>query len=219
MTPGPDHFTQQPFFIVLAILSAVLTIGFYWGNRINRTRFESIFDELIEMIKPEKKESGNIGGTKEYYCNFSLKKESPLERIDAKFTFLPRHLLFYLPIAMLIDKYDRLLMAFHFKEKFRDEGHIIAADYAKLGTAKITDSDQMNKSFIKWGNQDCYIYYRHKKTYDKLKELIDNIGDPGTVKHITLVPGQKKCFVFLVPQKGLVAKDLTPIYQWILALE
>jgi hypothetical protein len=64
-----------------------------------------------------------------------------------------------------------------------------------------------------------YFYYRSKKTYDRLKELIDSIDDPGVVKHIALLPGQKKCFVFLIPQKGRVAKDLAPIYQWLLALD
>jgi hypothetical protein len=217
--PGPEISSQQPFFFILALISAVLTIGYYWGNRINRKRFESVFDELIEMIKPEKQEHGNIGGTKEYYCNFSLKTGSPLERIDAKFTFLPRHLWPYLPIALLIDKYDGLLIALHFKEKLRDEAHIIEADYVKLRKAKIVNWDQMNKAFIKWGKHDYYIYYNSKKSYDRLKGLIDNVGDPGVVKHIALLPGQKKCFIFLIPQKGRVAKDLAPIYQWLLALD
>lgn len=217
--PGSEHFSQQPFFFFLAIVSAVLTIGFYWGNRINKKRFESILDELIDIIKPEKQEYGNIGGTKEYYCDFTMRKSSPLERVDAKFTFLPRHLWPYLPIALLIDKYDSLLMALHFKEKLRDEGHIIEVDYAKLGKAKIANADQLNKAFVKWGKHNYDVYYRSKKTYDRLKELMDRIDDPGLVKHIALLPGQKKCFIFLVPQKGRIAKDLASIYQWMLALD
>jgi hypothetical protein len=216
---GLEPFTQQPAFFVLVLISVFLTIGYCWGNHINRKRFEAIFDELIEVIKPEKKEHGNIGGTREYYCDFSLRKGSPLERIDAKFTFLPRHLLPYLPIILLIDKYDGLLMALHFKEKLRDEGHIIEADYAKLRKAKIVNIDQLQKVIIKWGQLEYYVYYRSKKTYDRLKVLIDSIDDPGVVKHIALVPGQKKCFVFLVPKKGHVVKDLAPIYQWLLALD
>lgn len=217
--PGSEHFSQQPFFFVLALISAILTISYYWGNNINKKRFESIFKELIEVIKPEKQEYGNIGGTRQYYCDFTLKKESPLERVDAQFTFLPRHLLPYLPIALLIDKYDGLLMALHFKEKLRDEGHIIQADYAELRKAKIANADQLNKAFIKWGTQNYDIYYKSKKTYDRLKRLVDSIDDPGIVKHIALLPDQKKCFVFLVPKKGLVVKNLTPIYRWMLALD
>ena len=216
---GSEPFTQQPVFFVLALISAVLTIGYFWGNRINRKRFEAIFDELVEMIKPEKQEYGNIGGTNEYYCDFNLRKGSPLTRIDAKFTFLPRHLWPYFPIALLIDKYDGLLMALHFKEKLHDEAHIIEVDYAQLRKAKIANLEQLNKAFIKWRNREYNIYYRSKKTYERLKALVEKVEDPGGIKHIAMLPDQKKCFIFLVPQKGRVAKDLTPIYQWLLVLD
>jgi hypothetical protein len=204
---------------VFAVISVILTVGYYWGNYINRKRFEAAYDELVEMIQPEKKEYGNIGGTREYYCNFSLRKGSPLERIDAKFTFLPRNLWPYLPIALLIDKYDSLLMALHFKEKLRDEGHIIEAEYAKLRRAKIERIDELQKVILKWGARDYFVYYRSKKSFERMKVLIDHIGDPGVVRHIALLPGQKRCFVLLTPQKGRVAKDLAPVYQWLLALD
>ncbi|MDO9559474.1 MAG: hypothetical protein Q7I89_07275 [Syntrophales bacterium] len=216
---GTEQASQHPVFFVLALISAVLTIGYFLGNRHNKQLFLAIFEELTAVIKPEHKEYGNIGGSKEYYTNFTLQKESPLARIDAKFTFLPRQLWPYLPIALLIDKYDSLLMALHFKEKLRDEGHIIEADYAKLRKAKIANVDQLNKALIKWGKHDYNIYYRSKKTYDRLKELIDRIDDPGVIRHIALIPGQKKCFIFMIPRKGQVAKDLAPVYQWMLSLD
>lgn len=216
---GSEPFTQHPLFLVLAVISAVLTVGYYWGSTVNRKRFEAAFDELAEVIKPEKKEYGNIGGTREFYCNFSLKKGSGLDRIDAKFTFLPRQLLPYLPIALYTDKFDTLLIALHFKEKLRDEGHIIESGYAGLWRAKIDDIEELQKAVVKWGRTECFVYYRSKKTYDRLKALIDSIDDPGSVKHIAMISGQKKCFVMMVPQKGRVAKDLTPVYRWLLALE
>jgi hypothetical protein len=201
---GNEQASQHPVFFVLALISAVLTIGFFWGNRQNKQLFLAIFEELTAVIKPEHKEYGNIGVSKEYYVDFTLQKESPLARIDARFTFLPRQLLPYLPIALLIDKYDRLLLALHFKEKLRDEGHIIEVAYAEARTAKIVDVD---------------MYYKSKKTYERFKELIDKIGDPGVIRHIALLPGQKKCFIFMIPRKGQVAKDLAPVYQWMLSLD
>lgn len=216
---GHEQVSQQPVFFVLALISVVLTIGYYWGNRKNKQLFLAIFEELAAVIKPEHKEYGNIGGTKEYYTDFTLQKESPLARIDARFTFLPRHLLPYLPIALLIDKSDRLLLALHFKEKLRDEGHIIEADYAEARTAKIVNADQFNKVFIKWGKYDYYMYYNSKKTYERFKELIDKMDDPGVIRHIALIPDQKKCFIFMIPRKGQVAKDLAPVYQWMLSLD
>jgi hypothetical protein len=216
---GNEQASQHPVFFVLALISAVLTIGFFWGNRQNKQLFLAIFEELTAVIKPEHKEYGNIGVSKEYYVDFTLQKESPLARIDARFTFLPRQLLPYLPIALLIDKYDRLLLALHFKEKLRDEGHIIEVAYAEARTAKIVDVDQLNKVFIKWGKNDYNMYYKSKKTYERFRELIDKMDDPGVIRHIALLPGQKKCFIFMIARKGQVAKDLAPVYQWMLSLD
>lgn len=216
--PGQE-VTHQPLFFVLAVISAVLTVGFYIGNSLNKKLFEKIYDELAQVINPEKKEYGNIGGSKEYYCDFSMPKASPLEKIDVKFTLLPRHIWPYLPLAMLLDKYDKLLMAMHFKQKLRDEGHLIEVKYAKFSTVKIANSDQLNKTFIKWGGHDFHIYYRGKKTYERFLELIDKKGDPGVIRHVALVPGQKKCFVFMIPRKGQIVKDLPPVYNWLLSLD
>jgi hypothetical protein len=216
---GHEQATQQPFLFVLALISAVLTIGYFWGNRHNKQLFLAVFEELAAVIKPEQKEYGNIGGTREYYVDFTLQKESPLARIDAKFTFLPRHLWPYLPIALLTDKYDTLLMAVHFKETLRDEGHIIEANYAKLGKAKIANIDQLNKVFTKWGKCEYSLYYKNKNTYEKFMKLINKIEDPGVIRHIALLPGQKKCFILMISRKGQIAKDLAPVYQWMLSLD
>jgi hypothetical protein len=208
----------QPMFVALALLSAVFTIGYFWGNRFNRKLFLALYDELTEVIKPENREYGNIGGTGEYYANFRLNKESSLERIEAKLTFLPRNMWPYLPFAMLIDKYDKLLLVFHVKQKLSDEGHIIEAAYAKTWKARIANIDQLNKMNVKWGKHDYYMYWRSKKTYARFKELIDTISDPGGIRHIACIADQKKCFIFMVPLKGHLAKDLTQVYQWILSL-
>jgi len=216
---GHEQASQHPVFFVLALISAVLTIGFFWGNRQNKQLFLAIFEELAAVIKPEHKEYGNIGVSKEYYTDFTLQKESSLARIDARFTFLPRQLLPYLPIALLIDKSDRLLIALHFKEKLRDEGHIIEVAYAEARTAKIVGADQLNKVFVKWGKYNYNMYYKSKKTHERFKELIDKIDDPGVIRHIALLPDQKKCFIFMIPRKGQVAKDLAPVYQWMLSLD
>jgi hypothetical protein len=204
---------QQPMFVALALLSAVFTIGYFWGNRFNRKLFLALYDELTEVIKPENREYGNIGGTGEYYANFRLNKESSLERIEAKFTFLPRNMWPYLPFAMLVDKYDKLLLVFHFKEMQYNDGHVIETGYAKSRRAKIGDIDQFNKVNAKWGKHDFYVYWKTKKTYGRFKDLMNATGDPGGIRHIAYLPDQKKCFIYMAPQKGHLVKDLSQIYQ------
>jgi hypothetical protein len=217
--PAFEQMTQQPVFFALAVISVVLTVGYYWGSSANRKLFFAIYDELSQVIRPTAKNYGNIGGSKEYYANFTLHKESPLAKVDAKFTFLPRQLWPYLPIAMLVDKYDQLLVALHFKQKLREEGHLIEAEYMAARTARIANSDKFNLENLKWGSRNFRIYYKNKKTGDRFKELVGSMDDPGVVRHIALLPEQKKCFVFLIPRKGRVAKDMAPVYRWLLDAE
>lgn len=215
---GYEQFSQQPILFILAVLSAIFTIGYFWGKRDNKNLFQTIFNELIDVLKPEDQEFGNIGGTSEYYADFKFRKDSPLTHVDAKVTLLPRHLLPYLPIAILRDKYDKLLIALHMKRKPGEGGHLIEVKYAKSRMAKITNADQLDKGTVKWGKYDFRIYCKSAKTRDMFKEFIAKHRDPGGIKHIEFVPGKKKCFIFMIPQKGQVAKDLTPVYQWILSL-
>jgi len=215
---GSEQAPQNPIFFILALISVVLTIGYFLGNRFNKKLFLAVHDELIGVIKPEDQEYGAIGGTGEYYSNFTPPKASPVARVDAKFSFLPRHLWPYLPIAMLIEKYDTLLIALQFKEKPRLEGHLIETGYAKSRKAKIPFEDQLNEVKVTWGKHNYYIYSKSKKMHARFKELIHNISEPAVIRHIAFIPGQKKCFIFLVLKKGQVGNELDLIYQRILSL-
>lgn len=208
---------QQPIFVALALLSAVFTIGYFWGNRFNRKLFLALYDELAEVIKPEKREYGNIGGTGEYYADFRMNKESSLNRIEAKFTFLPRSMWPYLPFAMLVDKFDKLLLVFHFKESLPYDGHIIETVYAKSRKANVADIDQLNRTNTQWGKHDFYVYWKTKKTFQRFKELMNTTGDPGGIRHIAFIPDQKRCFIYMAVQRGRMAKDLSYIYQRMLS--
>ena len=215
---GHEQITQQPVFFILAVLSCFFTIGYFLGKRKNKNLFLTIFNELIDVIKPENQTYGVIGGTSDYYADFNLKRENPFARIDAKVTLLPRHLWPYLPIAIIRDKYDKLLIAMHLKHKLREEGHLIEDNYAKSRKAKIANIDKLINANVKWGEHDFRIYCKSRKMREEFKEFINNNSNPGTIRHITFIPNQKKCFIFMIPQKGKVAKDLAPVYQWILSL-
>jgi len=54
--------------------------------------------------------------------------------------------------------------------------------------------------------------------YDFLMEFIYNNPDPGVIRHIAITPKQRKGFIFMIPQKGQVAKYLAPTYQLIISI-
>jgi hypothetical protein len=53
------------------------------------------------------------------------------------------------------------------------------------------------------------------ETHGRLVTFMAQNPDPGILRHIAIVPGEKKCFIFMIPRKGQVARYLAPVYRWL----
>lgn len=209
------HIVTQPVFFLFIAFSCILTIGYFWGRRQNKRVFLAAFNDLVDVVKPDDQTFTNIGGVVGYHANLFIKKRGPISQIDATITLLPRHSWLYMPISKLIMKYDRLFITFYMRHRPPAEAHLIEAKYASFRGPKITNVHRFDREEITWGAYDFYLYYERAEMHDHFMKFIDNNPDPGLVRHIAIVPGQRKCFIFMIPQKGQVKKDLAPIYQWI----
>jgi hypothetical protein len=56
------------------------------------------------------------------------------------------------------------------------------------------------------------------KMYDFFVEFVNNNPEPGIIRHIAIIPKQRKGFIFMIPEKGQVAKYLAPVYQLIMSI-
>ncbi|MFB0519847.1 MAG: hypothetical protein ACETWD_00260 [Desulfatiglandales bacterium] len=209
------HIVTQPVFFLFIAFSCILTIGYFWGRRQNKRVFLSAFNDLVDVVKPDDQTFTNIGGVVGYHANLFIKKRGPISQVDATITLLPRHSWLYMPISKLIMKYDRLFITLYMRHRPPAEAHLIEAKYASFRGPKITNVHRFDREEITWGAYDFYLYYERAEMHDHFMKFIDNNPDPGLVRHIAIVPGQRKCFIFMIPQKGQVKKDLAPIYQWI----
>jgi hypothetical protein len=209
------HIVTQPVFFLFIAFSCILTIGYFWGRRQNKRVFLSAFNDLVDVVKPDDQTFTNIGGVVGYHANLFIKKRGPISQVDATITLLPRHSWLYMPISKLIMKYDRLFITLYMRHRPPAEAHLIEAKYASFRGPKITNVHRFDREEITWGAYDFYLYYERAEMHDHFMKFIDNNPDPGLVRHIAIVPGQRKGFIFMIPQKGQVKKDLTPIYQWI----
>ena len=212
---GHGHIVTQPVFFLFIAFSCVLTVGYFWGRRENKRVFLSAFDDLVEVVKPDEQTFTNIGGVVGYHANLLIKKKSPFSQIDATITLLPRHSWLYIPISKLIMRYDRLFITLYLRHRPPGEAHLIEVKYASFRGPKITNTHRLDRREIKWGGYDFYLYYERVDMCDHFMKFIDNNPDPGIIRHIAIVPDQKSCFIFMIPQKGQVKKGLAPIYRWI----
>ncbi len=211
-----DYIITQPAFFAFVAFSFLLTLGYFWGRRQNKKIFLSAFNDIMEVFRPDDQTFTNIGGAIGYHANLYFKKKGFfLSRVDATITMLPRHSWLYFPISKLIRKYDRLFIEMYLKNKPQEECHIIEKQYSRFAGAKITGEGRLNKETVTWGAYTFYLYYETAETHTRLMKFIERNPDPGVIRHIAVVPEQKKCFLFMIPRKGQVAKSLSPVYQWL----
>ncbi len=213
-----EYIAMQPLFYLFIAFSVLLAYGYFWGKRMNHRLFLSAFNDLVGVIKPEDQTFTNIGGLIGYHANFITKKNSAVARVDATITFLPRQSWLYFPLSKLIRKWDRLFITLYLSKAPPEEGHLIETKYAAFRGPKITNADRLNREKIRWGGYDFYLYYESAKIRDALLMFTRKNNDPGTIRHIAIVPSETKCFVFIIPRKGQVATYFRPVYQWVPSL-
>jgi len=211
-----EHLITQPVFFLFVAFSFLLTLGYFWGRRHNRDIYLSVFNDLVDIVKPDDQTFTNIGGAIGYHANLHIKKKgAPISRVDATITLLPRHSWLYLPISKLIRRYDRLFITVHMKQPPPEEVHLIEHFYDGFRKSKITNADRLNREDIKWGDLDFRLYYESTAMRDKIMKFMEAHTEPGTIRHIALVPEQKSGFIFMIPKKDEVARYLKPAYDYI----
>jgi hypothetical protein len=210
-----EHLIGEPLFYLFVAFSFLLGLGYFWGKRINNRLFLSAFNDLVEVVKPVDQKFTNIGGLIGHHANLLPPKQAPAERVDATITFLPRQAWLWMPISKLIRKYDRLFITIHLRREPVKEGHLIEKGYARFRGPKITNEERLRKEAITWGGREFWLYYENNAIRDHLLRFVRDQETPGELRHIAVVPDQKKCFVFLIPRMGEVARTFGPVYRWI----
>ena len=210
-----EEIITQPLFYLFVVCSALLGIAFFRGKRVNERMFRDAFQDLVAVIRPQDQTFTNIGGTIGYHARLVTRKTDPVTLVEATITFLPRQALLWMPISLLIRKYDRLFITFHLRHQPLAEGHLIETAYARFRGPKITNADRLQQEAVRWGNNDFLLYYSNETIRQRLRQFLNRNQTPGAIRHIALVPEQKKAFVFMIPTRGQVAAGLAPVYQWL----
>jgi hypothetical protein len=213
-----SDIVTQPLFYLFIAFTAMLSLGYLWGRRTNKRVFLSAFNALVDIVGPDDQTFTNIGGLVGYHANLLIRRKSLISRVDATITLLPRHSLLYLPFSKLIMRHDRLFVSIHLKSALPGEAHLIEAGYAGFRGPKIQNAKRLTRREVRWGNYDFLLYYERVTMHDRLTEYMQAHPDPGVVRHIALVPDQRKCFVFMIPERNMVKGDFEPVYQWIQAI-
>jgi len=213
-----NGYVTAPVLFLIIAFTGLVTYGIYWGVRHNRRVLLTVFNSLIAVIKPHDTAFTSIGGCVGCHARLYPREQSPVTQIDATLTLLPRHSWLYMPISFLIMRYDRLFITVHVTARFPGEGHLIETGYARFRGPEITNAWKMTRDTVRWGHHIFYLYYDSYKVRDRLYGLLRQNHDPGAVRHIALVPDQRKGFIFMIPGEGHVGRSFAPVYDWMSAL-
>jgi hypothetical protein len=211
-----EHIVHQPVFFLFIAFSFLLTFGYFWGRRHNRNISMSALENLVTIVKPDDQTFTNIGGAIGYHANLFVKRKgAAISRVDATLTMLPRHSWLYMPISKITRRYDRFFITLFLKRPPPEEAHLIEGGYSRFKGSKIANARRLKCEDILWGELPFFLYYESTAMRDRIMGFVADNPDPGTVRHIALVPEQKKSFIFMIPKRGSVARYLAPIYRWI----
>jgi len=212
-----DEQTSGIAFLLVPLIfavSAYIAIGFHRGKKKNREICLSTFSDLMEVFKPDDQTFTNIGGIVGHHATFNFQENGPIYEIDATITLLPRHAPLYIPVSKLLIRSDRLFITFYMRTSPPGEGHLIEKSYDGIRGHEITNAARLDREEVVWGAHTFSLYYDRVMICAPLKQLMKSHPDPGTIKHIALIPDLKKGFIFMIPGEEAVRRNLEPVFRW-----
>lgn len=210
-----NNIIAQPAFFLFVAGTFLLAIGYFQGRRRNRAIVFGAFEELAEVLQPQDQTYTNIGGAIGYHADIVPHKGSVVSKAQVTLTLLPRQSWLYLPISLLLRRWDRLYLTLHMSKTPPSEGHLIDAGYHRFRAPAITNESRMKQETVEWGGRHFLLLYMKKNTRDHFARLMEALRDPAGIKHIAFVPHQKRCFVFMVPYRRTVKASLGPVFGWL----
>jgi len=201
--------------IVIVAIGAFIVFSFHSGKRKNREICTAIFNELIKIFKPDDQTFTNIGGVVGHHGTFSFKERGLVSRIDVTLTLLPRQAPLYMPISKFLMRNDRLFISVYMRYPPPGEGHIIEKGYAGFRGPEITNISRLHEMEFQWGDLDFFLYYEQDRMIDRFKELIGSLPNPGPIRHIAIVPDQRKGFILMGLQQESIEAYLAKVYDWL----
>ena len=189
--------SRELYFIGIVLLAGVASLGFFWGRRKNLSMARKIGKITEEFLKPVDQNYVWIGGEIGYKASYIL-KDGFAGKCRTMLTLLPRQSPFWIPISLLLTRYDRFFMSYILEKQLPCEMH-----FRKKGTwgyDKKIYGDLFRKENIAVGN---VTYIMHKKgNCSKIDEKV--------IKFLKQNRSIKSCSIYNDGKKTVVESMITP---------
>lgn len=213
-----EYLIYTPAFYFLVAFTLILTFGYTWGRRFNRRVLTSALDPLIEIFHARDQEFTNIGGQTGFHARIVPGRSRVVREVDATVTLLPRQSLLYLPFSLLTRRSDRLQMILQFNKRGRSlqqEAHLIEPGFGKRMGNRIENADSLEQDTVQWGGRGFRLYAGGPDARAWVQQLMQQLPEPGGIRHVAIVPAQQQAYLFLVPRVGEVSRVVPSVRDWL----
>lgn len=187
------------FFIVL---SAILTLQFFKGRRINLVLMKTYLNEMESILSIKDKEYTWIGGYVGFKAGYKI-DHPRFSFLESSIVLTPRQSLLYLPISLLLFRGDRAFFLLTPRDKrVSHEVHIIR-EKAFWFIPKIKRRNELHERNFSLFGTNFRAFYESETTLDRVLRVLRRYkGNPKVIKHLALVPSTNRVYLHLRPMVG-----------------
>ncbi|MCD6363750.1 MAG: hypothetical protein J7M13_07140 [Synergistetes bacterium] len=194
---------------LIFILSAIMTLQFFKGRKINLLLMKNYLGEIEAPLKIRDKEYTWIGGYVGFKAGYKI--QNPLfSFFEVSLILAPRQSLIYLPLSLLLFRGDRAFFLLTPRGKrISRELHLIR-DEAFLFKPKIRRKKELFEKRASICGVNFRILYEDEKAVEDILKLFKRYkGNIKIIKHLALVPSTNRVYLHLKPMVGELKRFLT----------
>ncbi len=174
------------------VFSLVAVWFFYRGVKLNVRRAREVAEVLEEALNPEDKLYTWLGGVIGFSADY---KVDGFEKVQLNFRMVPRHVLFWVPINLLLRRKDNLQVLFFLKIPVSGEFHVVRRGYRP----RIYNRERLYREEGMVGSIPVELLFDTRKPEKKVLSLVERVA--GIFRHVALTP-EKRVFYLSLDVEG-----------------
>lgn len=192
-----EQLALRLLLLALVLLGGAAAYQFFRGRRRNLELMRFAVQVMERVLRPRDKEYTLIG----LYVGFTAKLEigrGGVDRFEATVALFPRQSLFYIPIAKLTSRFDKIYMFFRLSQGVPREAHLVRKGYYRLGYRRvIRDVEGMGVEDVEVRGVRYHLVYEPggRSEAEKLLEFARSLTNPGVLNHVALVPSTRSVYI------------------------
>ena len=182
-------------FPIIIALAAAATLQFFKGRKSNLSILEQTIKSMEGIYRPLDKDYTIIGLYVGYTAKYKVIKRG-IASIEATILLIPRQSLFYLPIAKLTSRFDRVFIHYFYRGKVMHEAHVVRKGYYRLGIRReIRGIERMMVAEEVINGEKYYLIYTNRNAIEPLIKLVKSLPNPSVINHVALVPANNSLYL------------------------